>query len=464
MNPATAESEKLLLLEWKAIAGLSAIFSLRMFGLFMLLPVLVLYAPDLPASSPLLIGVALGVYGLTQALLQIPMGLLSDRIDRKKVIALGLLIFAFGSVIAAMADSIFGLIFGRALQGTGAISAAILALTADLTRSSQRTKAMALIGVSIGVSFMLAMTLAPILVAMIDLCGLFYLMAVLALCAIIVLYKVVPNAESSRVPSGQGRHLPIVKDLKQVIANRQLLSLNVGIMLSHSILIALFLVIPQQFVAYGFAPEQHWKLYIAILLASIPAMLPFIAMGSKQAGIVKSYKIAVLVVVLAFVVSLLPLDWGIGQASLVLVLFFGGFNALESLLPSLLSQVSSARLRGSATSVYSTFQFSGIFIGGVAGGWVIEQFGESAINWFCLLLAVIWLVLAWLPIRFRLTASKTIDISQFDLSHKQELIDRIGRLSGVREVTIVDGGAVAFLEVDENVYNDFDIEQLMSGH
>ncbi|WP_424945904.1 MFS transporter [Candidatus Spongiihabitans sp.] len=391
--------------ERTAVFALASIFSLRMFGLFMLLPVLAIYADELSGTTPLLLGLALGVYGLTQAIFQLPFGLLSDRIERKKVIACGLIIFAAGSIIAALADSIQWLIIGRAVQGAGAISAAVLALNADLTRSEQRTKSMAIIGISIGFTFLMSLILAPILQSVIGVDGLFWLIAVLAIMAIGVLYKVVPGVAPS---AERDQHLPprdrLPGHLEGILKNSQLMQLNFGILILHLVLTALFLVLPNLLITQsGLLLSEHWKLYTPILLASVLGMMPFIIAGSKPkfAGI--AYQTAISLLLISLITLAVGRDYSLAWLLASITLFFSAFNALESLLPSLVSQLAPANSKGAAIGIYNTFQFSGIFLGGLAGGWILGMQGVTGVFVFCSVAVFGWLLVSCFAAHFNLT-------------------------------------------------------------
>lgn len=387
--------------ERTAVFSLASIFSLRMFGLFMLLPVLAVYADELSGTTPILLGLALGVYGLTQAIFQIPFGMLSDRIERKKVIACGLLIFAAGSIIAALSNSIHWLIIGRAVQGAGAISAAVLALNADLTDSEQRTKSMAIIGISIGVTFLTSLILAPVLQSIIGVDGMFWLIAVLAAVAILVLYKVVPEAESR---SGQNKHTPIWGQIEGALKNSQLLLLNFGILVLHLVLTALFLVLPNILIAQSdLALSGHWQLYTPILLISVLGMLPFVIAGSKPKWVSFAYRAAISLLLISLLALVMGQNHSLVWLLVSLILFFSAFNALESLLPSLVSQLAPANSTGTAIGIYNTFQFSGIFLGGLAGGWVFGRQGVSGVFVFCSVAVFSWLVVSCFASNFKLT-------------------------------------------------------------
>lgn len=390
-------------LEKKAVSALAGIFALRMFGLFMLLPVLAIYAARFPTSTPLLIGLALGIYGLTQGMFQIAFGMASDRFGRKSVITVGLLVFALGSVIAALADSISGLIIGRAIQGAGAISAAVLALTADLTRETERTKAMAIIGMSIGLVFVLSLMFAPGLQGVVGVAGIFWLSAGLAVCAIVVLWWIVPHPAS--IPPAQVSLRPAER-FNRILADGQLLRLNFGVFCLHMSLTAIFVVLPALlYTASGLPLAEHWKFYVPVLLLSVIGMLPLIRLGSRNTNTALAFNIAVGI----FLLSATALAWasgrGIGAVLIALWLFFVAFNTLEAMLPSLVSRIAPSTDKGAAIGVYNTCQFLGMFIGGVSGGWLSGQFGAGSVYWFCAVAAGAWLAISLTTVQFRLPAA-----------------------------------------------------------
>ena len=447
--------------ERKAVFSLAGIFSLRMFGLFMLLPVLAIYTHSLEGSTPFLTGLALGAYGLTQALLQIPFGILSDRFDRKKVISIGLLVFAAGSLVAGWSDSIEGLIIGRAIQGAGAVSAAILALTSDLTRSSQRTKAMALIGISIGFTFMLSLVIAPLLQVSMGVDGIFFVVSLLAVLAIVVLYRWVPNAQRTIKIENS---LSPGKQLFEAVTNPRLGQLNLGILVSHMLLICLFLVVPGIFVEQGgYALEQHWKLYIPVLLLSVLGMAPLVKGASYPHWILISFRSAVAIMGCGFALLFVGLSYSVSFYWFVagLIVFFAGFNALEAILPSLASQQVASRNRGTTMALYNTFQFSGVFLGGVLGGLILENFQIAGVFIFAVAATLCWLVLTVVLPKFGVTRSISVDLSEHNISRRGELIDRISALNGIKDVSIVSGETVAYLEVDDVLYDDAELQQLI---
>ena len=375
--------------ELKAALSLASVFFLRMLPLFMILPVLSLSENTYMYATPQLLGLALGIYGLTQASLQIPFGMLSDRWGRKPIIVLGLIIFGIGSLIAATADSVHGLLIGRALQGAGAVAAALMALAADLTRKECRTKAMACIGISIGAAFSIAFILGPILYAYIGIKGLFYLSACLSILAIITLLTIVPS------PTKKVRNVnpPNLRDIKSVLVNTSLIKLDISIFSSHLILMANFVAIPITLRDSMQLPTiSHWQVYLTAIFASLFIMVPFIMFGER----LKKENLFLILSILLIMLSQIGLAlFGLSLNFIIifLILFFGAFNYLEALLPSKVSKTTQKNTKGTALGVYSTSQFIGIFIGGLAGGFFYQQFGLISVHLFCLFITFLWLLL-----------------------------------------------------------------------
>ena len=368
-------------------ASLASIFALRMLGLFLILPVFSVYAKTLPGGDDLgLVGFALGAYGLTQAVFQIPYGVASDYFGRKQVIVAGLLIFALGSFVAAWAPDMRWIIIGRVLQGAGAISAAVTALAADLTREEHRTKVMAMIGSSIGLVFALSLVGAPLLYGWIGMGGLFVMTGALALAAIVLLLKVVPPAPA---PHGHEK-LP----LRRVIFDIDLIRLNVGIFTLHMMQMAMFVVLPHALIDHaGLPAASHWKVYLPAVLVSFVVMVPAIIAAEK--------KDKMRPVFLAAVALLLVVQGGLflsGESlwtlALWLLLFFVAFNILEATLPSLVSRTAPPAAKGAALGVYNTTQAMGLFVGGALGGYIAQHFGDNAVFAVCAGLAVVWLIVA----------------------------------------------------------------------
>ena len=377
--------------ERRATAGLSFIFGLRMLGLFLILPVFALYGAELDGATPMLIGLAIGAYGLTQALLQIPFGMLSDRIGRRTVIVIGLVIFAIGSIVAAEAQGIVGVIVGRAIQGCGAIAAAVMALAADLTRDAQRTKAMAFIGISVGAAFLLALVAGPAIGAASGLSGIFWATAGIALVAIALLYLVVPaggeRVSRPEVTANKG-------GLPTVLRHPDLLRLDFGVLILHLVLTATFVVMPVVLERQlGIDRAVHWQVYVPVLLLSVAGMAFVIAIGERRRIL---HRLLAALAGLVIVADLILAGWSGWLPGLLLglLLFFIAFNTLEASLPSLLTRFAPPGMRGTALGVYATAQFLGAFLGGVLGGWIYGAYDVQGVFVFCALAAGLWLISA----------------------------------------------------------------------
>ena len=431
--------------ERKAVFSLAGIYSLRMIGLFMILPVFAIYAEHLHGSTPFLIGLAIGVYGLTQALLQIPFGMMSDRVGRKPMIILGLLIFAGGSMLAASAHSIHMVIAGRALQGAGAIAAVVMALTADLTREEKRLSAMAVIGMSIGLAFAVSLVLGPLLNQWIGVPGIFWLTSVLSLAAIALLVLVVPTPKKSEFHRDTQ---PVFKQLKQVVGDAQLIRLDVGIFILHMMLTATFVVYPLVLRDNAhLSPDKHWLIYLPVMVLGILAMVPFVIIAEKKHKIKQVFGAAVLVLAIAeasytlFLHSLTGLIFG-------LFLFFMAFNVLEATLPSILSKVAMPDQKGTAMGVYSTSQFLGAFAGGGMGGWAYGHWGASMVFILCSLAAVVWFVLASTMTNPRYLSTFMIRVGDVDSKRARSLVSELTQVTGVAEAVVVAEDGIAYLKVD----------------
>ena len=376
-------------LERRASASLASIFALRMLGLFLVLPVFALEARKYPGGDdPALLGLAMGIYGLTQGLLQLPFGMASDRFGRKRVIVLGLLIFALGSFWAAAATDLTGLLMGRSIQGAGAVSAAVTALLADLTRDEVRTKAMALVGASIGLMFALSLVLAPLMAAAIGLSGLFAVTGALALLGVAVVVWGAPPAPARVVGPARGR-------LKDVLSHVGLLRLNLGVFVLHAVQLAMWVAVPALLVQAGLGKDEHWQVYLPAVLGSFVLMGGVFAM--ERRGHLK--KMFLLAIALIAVVQLGFLQQTLGTPRLgtlagLLFVFFCGFNVLEATQPSLASRLAPSAVRGTAMGVYNTLQSLGFFVGGWLGGHLVKNWGSQALFLFCAAAMLLWWLVA----------------------------------------------------------------------
>ena len=377
--------------EIRASVSLASIFALRMLGLFLILPVFAVHAATLPGGqSATLVGLAMGIYGLAQAFGQLPFGMASDKYGRKPVIIAGLVIFAIGSFIAAMAPTIQWVIAGRAIQGAGAISAAVSALIADSTRDEHRTKAMAMVGGSIGVTFALSLVLAPLLYRLVGMGGIFALTGVLAVAAILVVRYVVPPAPVMKVQ-------PVA--FGSILKHVELARLNYGVFALHLTQIAIFVVVPAALVQYVNLPvAEHWKIYLPVMIASFVLMLPPVFIAEKHGKMKQVFvgAIGLLLLVQLGMWRLLSQEAVSGTMLVVLLLvFFVAFNILEASQPSLVSRIAPPAARGAALGIYNTLQSLGLFCGGLVGGWLKQHVGSSAVFLVGAALTFVWLIMAF---------------------------------------------------------------------
>lgn len=374
--------------ERRALAGLASLYVFRMLGLFMVLPVLSLYGADYRGSTPALLGLALGAYGLSQAILQIPLGALSDRWGRKPVIFVGLAVFALGSLVAALTDSVYGLIAGRMLQGAGAIAAATMALVADLTRDENRGKAMAAIGASIGLAFVLAVILGPLVAGAGGLSAIFWLTAALALLGMLLVWRLVPNPQAAQ------RRAPQPGDFRKLIGQGHVWRLVGGVFFLHLLLTMMFVPLPLVLVEeLHLASDEHWKLYAPLMLGAFLLMLPLMRMAEKRGQVPAAMRLALLGLVFGGV-ALMPQVHG-SWIVVCLGVFFLAFNLLEALLPAQLTRVAPPECRGAATGLYATLQFLGAFFGGSLGGLVFGIGGAHGVATLALGILLVWSLVWW---------------------------------------------------------------------
>ena len=438
-------------LEKRSVSALASVYAIRMLGLFMVMPVFVLLGGELEGATPALLGLAIGAYGLSQALLQIPFGLLSDRVGRKRMIYLGLILFAAGSLLAGSADSIYVVILGRILQGAGAIASVLMALLSDLTRDEQRTKAMATVGISIGISFSVSLVLGPLLGARWGLSGIFYLTAALALIALLVVWRLVPTPHQRKVSAEQQ---PARAMVGRVLKDQRLLRLDFGIFALHLVLTALFLVFPSLLQdRLGLPSSSHWWFYLSVMLTSFVAMVPFIIIGEKKRKMKP---------VLCGAVALLALSCaalsGVGESLLagwfMLFFFFMAFNLLEASLPSLLSKEAPAASKGTAMGVYSTSQFMGAFLGGALGGYLLQQIGVTGVLGLMVAVLVVWLLVALTMPAPGYTSGFVVKLEP-DAARSYSDVDSFLRaLPGVQDVVIMEEAATAYLKIDRQFFDE----------
>lgn len=444
----------------KTVFPIAAIFSFRMLGLFLLIPVFSIYAGYLKDATPTLIGLALGGYGLTQGLLQMPFGILSDKLGRKPILTLGLLLFVSGSLIGAMTDSIYGMIFARVLQGTGAIGSVLIALLADLTRDDQRTKAMAVIGMTIGISFSIAMILSPFIASRFGLKGIFYLTAILASLGLVLLHFVIPNPEKECFHGDSEANLAL---LKPVIKNKHLQRLNIGIFCQHFILTSTFFAIPMVLshqIKQGYLTQQ-WHFYLPLMLFSFALMIPFIIFAEKKKWMKSVFIFAVSITLLSqCLLAFAYNNWY--SLCLLMFFYFVAFNILEALLPSLVSKQANPNNKGTAMGVYSTSQFLGLFVGGSLAGVLYQGYGIQGIFLINSFLTILWLVISIFlqPNRYISTLLLPFKaIAQMD----NILINQLSELKGVVEVVISEDEQVIYLRVDNQYYSKGSAERVLES-
>ncbi len=445
-------------LEIRTAYSLSAVFAVRMLGLFMILPILPLFAKELSNATPFLIGLTIGIYGLTQALFQIPLGLLSDHIGRKPVIIGGLAIFAVGSVIAALSNDIYLTIFARAVQGSGAIAATTMALAADLTREDHRAKVMAFIGMSIGIAFSVAMVVGPLISQFGGLSAVFWTTTLLAIIGLLLIIFTVPTPKQTKIHRDAG----IIRAfIKPILTQGTLMRMNASVFLLHLLMTANFSVLPLIFRDHlNIETAQHWKIYLPILLISFLLSIPLIIIAEKHRKIKIIFIIAVLLLITSQVLlgfnpfSFYPLMFAF-------LLFFIGFNFMEAVQPSLVAKYSDVNTKGTAMGVYSTAQFFGIFVGGAVGGLVLQKWGISGVFVFGAISSIALLLVAIsLPkpdyYKNELIKLKNDFLKDIDLT-KQQLLE----VAGIKQVAISIEEGVAYLKIDKLVLDKTQISKFI---
>lgn len=428
-------SEKMSPKERRATISLASIYGLRMLGMFLILPIFAIYAQTLKGGeNHTMVGLALGAYGLTQVLLQLPFGIASDKYGRKKVIYIGMLIFVVGSVVAAIGTDIITVIIGRAIQGAGAVSAVVMALVADSTREEHRTKAMATIGGTIGVTFAASLVLGPLLNQAIGVAGIFWMTAFLSIFAIAVVKFLVPDPVNSHFHSDTETAPDKIRD---VLGNAQLLRLNFGVFSLHAAQMAMFVVVPFALKeTSGLNENQHWIVYLPVLTISFALMLPAIIYGEKRAKLKPVFIGAVLTMLLAQLLFAMNIHhfWGVVTA---LFFYFLAFNLLEATLPSLISKMAPAASKGTAIGVHNTAQSLGIFIGALAGGFLSDQYGFSSVFIFCAALIGIWLIAAFGMKTPPSVKTKMYHVEVLENGNAEQLKNAVMVMVGVEEVALI---------------------------
>jgi len=435
-------------LEKRTAISLSLVFALRMLGLFMIMPVFAIYGQDLVGYSPIWVGLAIGAYGLTQALLQIPAGMLSDKFGRRPIIYIGLLIFAIGSLVAAFSESVYGVTFGRALQGAGAIASAVLALAADVTREEQRPKAMGMIGVSIGLAFAVSMVAGPMLAPLIGLQGLFLITACGALSGIAIVHFMVPHI-ISKAPRGDTVAIPAL--LGKLARDPQLLRLDLGIFILHMTLTAVFIVLPLQLQNMQLAAQNHWHLYLPALLLSFLLIIPMLIMAAKKEKNRQFYLFAILLMAISLLIMAFT-KHSLLIMFICMLLYFTAFNFLEASLPAFISMLSPAGSKGSAMGIYSTYQFLGAFFGGILGGVSYKLLGNSGLFLFLASLMLIWFFISWgmhNPSKIR---THTLTATIKNEHHATQLTEQLIAIDGVLEVVIIIEEQTVYIKVNNKIF------------
>lgn len=455
-----SDKDSMTSVERRASIGLASIYGLRMLGLFIILPIFALYAEHLPGGeSHLLIGFALGAYGLTQAILQIPAGWLSDHYGRKPVIYAGLILFAIGSFIAASADNIYWVIIGRVIQGAGAINAAVMALTADLTREDHRTKAMAMIGMTIGITFSLSLILSPMLYQHIGVPGIFALTGVLAVLAMLIVFFVIPNPAITRFHSDTEAS---GKRFGEVLRNKDLLRLDFGIFSLHAILMSVFMQVPFLLKNNGLNAEQHWRVYLPVMLIAFILMVAPMIFAEKKGKIKQVFMSAIALAAIGQL-SLLIFHSSVLAVATALLLFFTAFNLLEAMLPSLISKTAPLAAKGTAMGIYSSVQFLGAFFGAAMGGLLMQHWGGNAVLQFAIALLLLWLLVASTMRAPAAVRTRLYPLQIIDEASARILQQRLAQLQGVTEVMVVAAEQMASLKVESGGFDEASVEQLIKG-
>ena len=438
--------------EIRAAIAIAVLFLVRMLGLFMILPVLPLLVDEM--GTPFLIGVAIGIYGLSQAVLQIPMGLASDRYSRKLVITVGLGIFILGSLVGMFADDMAWIILARFLQGCGAIASTLFALVSDVTRIEHRSKAMAIIGAGIGVSFGVAIVIGPLIASYFGLSGIFAVSALMGGVGIALLWTIVPTPVSIRTNLDTG---VVVDKLKNTLLNTSLMPVNFGVFFLHYFLTSSFLVFPLMFRALGIDDQSHSMYYLGILLGSILLMVPFVWLSDRKG------KSRIVMQGMIFTLSLGMLGLAVVEDKTLvvasMVVFFIAFNLLETTLPAHMSRVVPAGTRGTGMGVYSSFQYLGTLFGGIVGGTILAYGDITAVMYVNAGIGIVWFLLSFSLHSLNDIESRTISLQSSVGSADNKVLEGLLSVPGVLDVVILEQERIAYLKIDSTSFKDADIQQ-----
>ncbi len=429
-------------LERRSTFALSSIFALRMLGLFMIIPVFSVAGQSYLYATPALIGLAVGIYGLSQAILQIPFSLWADRFSRKPLIVIGLLLFAVGGAVAALSESIYGVILGRAIAGAGAVSAVVMALLADVTREEQRTKAMAMMGMSIGLSFVVAFSMGPWLTGLVGISGLFWITTVMGLCAMLMLLMV-PKTTRHHQNFAQG----YLRQLRQVLKIADLNRLHISVFALHLLLTAMFVYAPSQLISYAGLPlAKHGLVYLPLLFISLFVAFPGIILAEKY----KKMRSIFLTAIAGIIIGLLLLIFGFESKYILfagLGLFFIAFNVMEALLPSWLSRAAPIQSKATAMGVNASAQFLGAFFGGTLGGQLL-MLHNTALGWSVLaVIAILWLLISAGLAQPRYLTSVVLRLPA--LEKNDDWAFQLLAIRGIEEVVVMPEQQVAYIKVDK---------------
>lgn len=449
--------------EWHASISLAGVYSLRMLGMFLVLPVLALHAHGLihdQTDGIKLVGLTMAMYGLTQAVLQLPLGILSDKIGRKKVIYIGMGIFAIGSFLGAYAHDIHTLMIARAIQGAGAVSAAVTALLADLTREEVRTRSMSMIGLSIGLTFSVSLVLSPLLTQFVGVTGIFELMGVLSLMSLLVVRFFTPNPQQSKLHEDVEMQ---PKRIGEVLRNTQLLRLNYGIFALQTCLMAIFTVLPFALRDLGWEKFEHWKIYLPATVIGLILMIPAIVIGETRNKL-KHVLVMGIALVLAAQIALWFSLHAIWWVCLCLIIYFIGFNILEASIPSLVSKIAPSDLKGTAMGVYNTLQSLGVFTGGMIGGKMYDIAGFGGVFGFCCAIVLLWLIIAILAPAPKPVKNVIMAVPEHYRSQLEQLSGCLKQVAGVEDVIFSRDGETVFIKAQQKGFDEVAAQRVLTGN